>query len=145
MTLDADAAKPSLNSMLHGAGMRATLPRRAVLETIVGSDLHRSAEEVRRSLAERGVELPRSSVNNILGALARAGLIGRVDTLPGPTRFEHDATEHDHFWCVSCRVALNVSHRSIEVPPLPGSLTWTSVTYLGRCETCLHRSDESSL
>lgn len=133
-----DALSPATtsNARLHDAGMRSTLPRRAVLETIMATTDHRSAEEVRRALEERGIDLPRSSINNILGALARAGLINRVETLPGPARFERDTSDHDHFWCVGCREASNVPAHRIKPPPVAGRVLATAITHLGECETC---------
>ena len=119
--------------LLHNAGMRSTLPRRVVLETIAATPEHRSAEEI---LTERGIALPRSSVNNILTALARAGLIGRVDTLPGPIRFERDPSHHDHFWCTVCRRASNVPARRLVPPEAPGRVVATAITYLGECDGC---------
>ncbi len=116
--------------------MRATLPRRAVYEVVSTAGEHLSAEEVRQELIRRQIALPRSSVNNVLGTLAAAALIGRVDTLPGPTRFEHDTGAHDHFWCVGCRLVVNVPRYGGVIPPLPGALIRTAVTYLGRCDDC---------
>lgn len=116
--------------------MRATLPRRAVYEVVSTASGHLSAEEVRQELTRRRIALPRSSVNNVLGTLAAAGLVGRVETLPGPARFELDSVDHDHFWCTGCRLVANVPSRRRIVPPLPGTLTRTAVTYLGRCDAC---------
>jgi Fe2+ or Zn2+ uptake regulation protein len=133
-----DAVLPpaTSNARLHNAGMRSTLPRRAVLETIMATPDHRSADEVRRALEERGIDLPRSSINNILGAFAGAGLINRVETLPGPARFERDTSDHDHFWCVRCRRASNVPAPRIKPPPVAGRVLVTAITYQGECETC---------
>jgi Fe2+ or Zn2+ uptake regulation protein len=129
---------------LHDAGMRSTLPRRAVLDTIASTAEHSSADEVRRALAGRGIDLPRSSVNNILGRLATAGLIRRVDTVPGPTRFERDTSDHDHFWCGTCRLIANVPAREVTPPRLPGRLTTTAVTYVGECRACTTNRKEGN-
>jgi Fur family peroxide stress response transcriptional regulator len=129
---------------LHQAGMRSTLPRRAILDAVMATEAHRSAEEVRRALADQGIELPRSSVNNVLGRLAAAGLIGRVDTLPGPTRFERDASLHHHFWCTGCRLVADVPAREVDMPPLPGRLIRTAVTYMGTCTACSEQPERST-
>lgn len=131
------------NMRLHDAGMRSTLPRRAVLDTITATSEHRTAEEIRRALAERGIALPRSSVNNILTALARAGLIGRTDTLPGPTRFERDPSYHHHFWCTACRRVSDVPARRLTPPRVPGRVVATAITYMGECESCLGATADS--
>jgi Fe2+ or Zn2+ uptake regulation protein len=133
-----DALSPptTSNARLHDAGMRSTLPRRAVLETIMATPDHRSAEEVRRALEDRGIDLGRSSINNILGTLAGAHLINRVETLPGPARFERDTSDHDHFWCARCRRASNVPARRTTPPPVAGRVLATAITLLGECDAC---------
>ncbi len=133
---DALHSPTTSNARLRDAGMRSTLPRRAVLETIMATPDHRSAEEVRRALEERGIDLGRSSINNILGTLAGAGLINRVETLPGPARFERDTSDHDHFWCVRCRRASNVSALLVHPPLVAGRVMATAITHLGECEAC---------
>jgi Fe2+ or Zn2+ uptake regulation protein len=115
-----------------------------VYEVVSTAKEHLSAEEVRQVLTHRGIALPRSSVNNVLGTLAAAGLIGRVDTLPGPARFESDSTDHDHFWCDGCRLVANVSGDRGSLPPVPGTVTSTAVTYLGRCDACRSRNSAAS-
>ena len=121
---------------LRSAGMRATLPRRAILEMIQEGEHHWSAEEVRQNLTERNLPLPRSSVNNVLGSLASAGLIGRVDTLPGPARFEAETAQHDHFWCARCRSVINVQRADVPPVALPGSSERVAITYVGHCNGC---------
>jgi Fe2+ or Zn2+ uptake regulation protein len=129
-------ATPTSGVRLHSAGMRSTLPRRAVLDLVLATSEHRTAEEVRSALTEQGIDLPRSSVNNILGRLAGAGLIMRVDTLPGAARFERDTSTHDHFWCITCRSAFNVPAQPIDTPRVEGRIAATAVTHLGECTSC---------
>ncbi len=128
--------RQAVDGVLRGAGMRATLPRRAVLEMIREDATHWSVDDIRHGLVTRGITLPRSSVNNVLGSLTKGGLISRVDTLPGPTRFEADATPHDHFWCATCRSVANV--RRVKVPKidLPGVADRLAITYVGQCDAC---------
>jgi Fe2+ or Zn2+ uptake regulation protein len=123
---------------LRDAGLRVTLPRRAVLSLIIASEEHLTAEQVRDALSRQGVGLPRSSINNILGNLARRGVVGRVATLPGPARFEADCSAHDHYWCSGCGLIVNVPsrRRRSAIPPLPGTVTVETTTYIGECRHC---------
>jgi Fe2+ or Zn2+ uptake regulation protein len=120
---------------LRGAGLRVTLPRLAVLRTVGSSSEHVAADEIRALLASGGIELQRSSVFNVLGTLAEAGLIRRVD-LGGPTRFEPIGPTHDHFVCRSCRHIHNVAPADLPVPEVPGTVTATEVVYRGLCDGC---------
>ena len=135
---NADQESGSIGALLHSAGLRTTLPRRAVLAAVRAEVGHATAEEMRRALRARGIDLPRSSVNNVLDRLAEAGLIGRVDTLPGPARFESETSPHDHFQCRMCKAITNVAKTTIEsTPQLPGSLTQPATTYFGICHGCV--------
>jgi Fe2+ or Zn2+ uptake regulation protein len=129
-----------VGARLRDAGLRVTLPRRAVLGLITASDEHLTAEQVRGALSRQGVDLPRSSINNILGNLAHRGMIGRVVAVPGPVRFEADSSVHDHYSCSDCGLIANVpSRRRSAVPPLPGTVQVETTTYIGKCRDCQHR------
>lgn len=138
MTLTLAQSPPiaSADVVLRKAGMRATLPRRTILDIVRGGERHQSVEDVRHELGSAGLELPRSSVNNVLGTLAAAGLISRIDTLPGATRFERNVAIHDHFWCVTCRTASDVARAEMKPVALPGHATGLAVTYVGQCAGC---------
>lgn len=129
-----------VETRLRDAGLRVTLPRRAVLSLIIATEEHLTAEQVRNALSRRGVDLPRSSINNILGNLARRGVVGRVATLPGPVRFEAVSGVHDHYLCSGCGLIVNVPSRPRggAISPLPGTVTGETTTYIGECVDCLH-------
>lgn len=131
-----ELTQESAETVLRRAGMRATLPRRAILDAVRSRDRHWSVEDVRHELVTRHIDLPRSSVNNVLGNLAATGLVRRVETLPGATRFERNVAEHDHFWCVTCRSATDVARARIGAVTLPGPASALAVTYFGQCATC---------
>jgi Fur family peroxide stress response transcriptional regulator len=137
---DQESDSEGLGDRLHRAGLRTTLPRRAVFAAVEAESGHATAEEIRRTLRTRGIDLPRSSVNNVLDRLSQAGLIGRVDTVPGPARFEAETSPHDHFHCRVCKAIINVGPTRIESPPrLPGSPTQVATTYLGTCHGCAEK------
>ena len=135
-----DSAPELVGARLRAAGLRVTLPRRAVLGLITASEEHLTAEQVRDGLSRRGVDLPRSSINNILGNLSRRGIVGRVTTVPGPVRFEADSSVHDHYVCSVCGLITNVPSRNRRgaIPPLPGTVSGETTTYTGECHDCQH-------
>jgi len=146
--LAVDSGSELVGARLRDAGLRVTLPRRAVLGLIIASEEHLTAEQVREALSRRGVDLPRSSINNILGNLARRGVLGRVATLPGPVRFEADSGVHDHYLCSGCGLIVNVASRSRRgaLPPLPGTVRGATTTYIGECRDCqLREAGETSI
>lgn len=88
-----------------------------------------------------GVDLPRSSVVNILKSLSTAGLIRSVATLPGSVRYEASTEAHDHFHCVECGRITDVDAVEAPEPAVPGTVDRREITYLGRCHA--HAADFS--
>lgn len=121
---------------LRDAGLRVTLPRLAVLDVILATEDHLAADEIRERLEAADVNLPRSSVFNILSQLAKAGLLRRLE-LGGPARFERDSGAHDHFRCTSCGLVENVGAAELTQPAIDGRIDSASVLYVGVCEACL--------
>lgn len=93
---------PSTAEMIRAAGLRVTRPRTVVLDVLVESGGHHSAEAVHSMVGARGVTIPLTSVYNALSALTDAGLVMRADTGPGVTLFEHSHEWHHHFICRVC-------------------------------------------
>lgn len=123
--------------LLRSVGLRVTMPRLAVLGLVTSTGEHLSADAVRRRLHERGIDLQRSSVFNVLDRLSRAGLVKRVE-VGGATRFERDdGMIHDHFRCTSCGTIENVAAADVAVPAVAGRVDASSVLHIGLCPACL--------
>lgn len=132
----ATTAAVDASAALREAGLRVTLPRLAVLDVILATGDHLAAEEIRERLEAADVNLPRSSVFNILSRLSDSGLIRRLE-LGGPTRFEREGDAHDHFRCTSCGLVENVGSAEFTRPAVDGRIDSATVLYAGLCETCL--------
>lgn len=109
---------------LRAAGLRATLPRVAVLDTLAAAGGHRSADELLALLARERVRLARASAYNVLDDLVAAGLVMRADAGPGRARYEIAERWHHHFVCRRCE-------RVVDVPCLTGSRPCLEATVSG--------------
>lgn len=88
--------------MLRGAGLRVTLPRRAVLGWLTAHP-HSTVDEIGTGVRTVLDSVSTQAVYDILAACAAAGLVRRID-LPGqPARFERRTGDnHHHVVCRHC-------------------------------------------
>ena len=89
---------------LRKAGLKATLPRIRILETLESSEArHVSAEDVYKAMLEAGEDVGLATIYRVLTQFEAAGLVIRHNFEGGHAVFELDDREHhDHLVCVSC-------------------------------------------
>jgi len=86
---------------LRAAGLRLTPQRRAVIDVLSGERSHPSAEEVAAQVTHRVPGVSLSTVYKTLHEFANLGLVRELD-VPGPMRFDSEATDHAHIVCSGC-------------------------------------------
>jgi Fur family ferric uptake transcriptional regulator len=89
---------------LKDIGLKATLPRRKVLELFENSKVrHLSAEDVYRSLTAEGIDIGLATVYRVLTQFEQAGLLSRQHFETGKAVFElNQGGHHDHLVCLQC-------------------------------------------
>ena len=89
---------------LKRAGLKATLPRLRILETLEESpNRHMSAEDLYRALLAAGESIGLATVYRVLTQFEQAGLVIRHNFDGGSAVFELAASDHhDHLVCVRC-------------------------------------------
>ncbi|MDH5577908.1 MAG: ferric iron uptake transcriptional regulator [Betaproteobacteria bacterium] len=89
---------------LKDIGLKATLPRRRVLELFENSKVrHLSAEDVYRSLLAEGIDIGLATVYRVLTQFEQAGLLSRQHFETGKAVFElNQGGHHDHLVCLQC-------------------------------------------
>lgn len=135
-----------VSERLRAAGLKATRPRVAVAQTLHDMGGHRTADEVHARLADHGVDLPRTSVYNALGALAGAGVLLRADVGPGAVVYEAADTWHHHFVCRRCGDITDVPCVVGERPCLSpdgdvGVVDEAQVIFRGVCARCVKEGE----
>ncbi len=92
------------NHDIRKAGLKVTLPRVKILEILESNeDRHMTAEDVYKSLLERGEEIGLATVYRVLTQFVNAGLAEKHHFEGGQAIFELDrGSHHDHIVCVQC-------------------------------------------
>ena len=139
-----DAAQ--LGSALRGAGLRVTAGRLAVLETLTAQP-HADAETVFRTVLESLPGTSIQNVHNVLGDLAEAGLVRRIEPAGSPARYERRVDDnHHHVVCTACGAVADVDCVVGHAPCLHPSdaagyaIGTAEVTFWGLCPSCQERA-----
>lgn len=131
-----------LEGVLHDAGLKATRGRIAVLDALTVHP-HVDAETVFRAILP---ELPGTSVqnvHNVLGDLAAAGLIRRIEPAGSAALYERRIGDnHHHVVCTACGAVADVDcvvgHAPCLHPSEAGgyAIDTAEVTFWGLCPSC---------
>ena len=94
----------STTQSLKESGLKATLPRRKILELFEGSKVrHLSAEDVYKALMQEGIDIGLATVYRVLTQFEQAGLLTRQNFEHGKAVFElNQGGHHDHLVCLQC-------------------------------------------
>jgi Fur family ferric uptake transcriptional regulator len=89
---------------LRAAGLKATLPRRKILEVMESqTSRHMSAEDIYRLLLEADEDVGLATVYRVLTQFESAGLVTKHHFEGGHSVYELDqGNHHDHILCVKC-------------------------------------------
>ncbi len=89
---------------LKDSGLKATLPRRKILELFEASKVrHLSAEDVYKALMAEGIDVGLATVYRVLTQFEQAGLLSRQNFETGKAVFElNQGGHHDHLLCLQC-------------------------------------------
>jgi len=94
----------SATQSLKDSGLKATLPRRKILELFEGSKVrHLSAEDVYKALIGEGIDVGLATVYRVLTQFEQAGLLVRHHFESGKAVYElNEGGHHDHLVCLQC-------------------------------------------
>ena len=143
MTVTTAASDSSLRRDLHGAGLRTTAPRLAVLRLLRQSMQPLSHPEVVDRLADHGWD--RATLYRNLNDLARVGLARRTEMGDRLWRFmavgPATAHRHPHFVCGDCGQVVCLQDGAVRVAAgvgAPAALRRDEVEIVlkGRCDRC---------
>lgn len=97
-------AAMNIAQSLKDSGLKATQPRRKILELFETSKVrHLSAEDVYRALIAEGLDVGLATVYRVLTQFEQAGLLTRQHFETGKAVFElNQGGHHDHLVCLQC-------------------------------------------
>jgi len=89
---------------LKDIGLKATLPRKKILELFEASKVrHLSAEDVYKALIAENIDIGLATVYRVLTQFEQAGLLSRQHFETGKSVFElNEGQHHDHLVCLQC-------------------------------------------
>ncbi|MEO8204211.1 MAG: ferric iron uptake transcriptional regulator [Betaproteobacteria bacterium] len=89
---------------LKDIGLKATLPRKKILELFESSKVrHLSAEDVYKALIAEEIDIGLATVYRVLTQFEQAGLLSRQHFEAGKAVFElNEGQHHDHLVCLQC-------------------------------------------
>ena len=101
---------------LKEIGLKATLPRRRILELFEASKVrHLSAEDVYKALIAEGMDVGLATVYRVLTQFEQAGLLARQHFETGKAVFElNQGGHHDHLVCLQCGLVEEFYDEAIE-------------------------------
>ncbi|WP_100013328.1 peroxide-responsive transcriptional repressor PerR [Lentibacillus sediminis] len=127
---------------LKESGVRITPQRHAVLEYLVNSMTHPTADEIYKALEGKFPNMSVATVYNNLRVLREIGLVRELPYGDSSSRFDCNTTEHYHIICNSCGKIVDFHYPTLdEVESLAEQVTGFDISHhrmeiYGRCENC---------
>lgn len=138
-----------IEARLHKAGLKLTPQRYAVLDYLVRSLIHPTAEQIRADLNRRFPRASRATVYNTLNALRDAGLIHEIYMDDAVARYDANIEPHHHFICRTCGKLEDIPLDAVSEPSHRGLKSGYSVEYYeivmrGVCAPCGRKKSKRS-
>lgn len=141
MTVSDQRLKEALDT-LKGSGVRITPQRHAVLEYLIHSMSHPTADEIYKSLESKFPNMSVATVYNNLRVFQEIGLVRELTYGDSSSRFDCNTTDHYHAICDECGKIVDFHYPSLdEVESLAEQVTGFEVSnhrmeVYGTCDEC---------
>ncbi|HOJ30561.1 MAG TPA: Fur family transcriptional regulator [bacterium] len=101
------AGPPWAHKLFRGHGLRCTLPRDVILNFLLNTEEHLSAEDIYIHIHKKHPDIGLTTVYRTLEVLNRMGIIEKFDFGDRRARYEvvhhvHDKGHHHHIVCKTC-------------------------------------------
>ncbi|WP_205093050.1 peroxide-responsive transcriptional repressor PerR [Thalassobacillus pellis] len=127
---------------LKDSGVRITPQRHAVLEYLMNSMTHPTADEIYKALEGKFPNMSVATVYNNLRVFREIGLVRELTYGDSSSRFDCNTTEHYHAICNSCGKIVDFHYPTLdEVESLAEQVTGFNVSHhrmevYGTCDEC---------
>ncbi len=95
-------------ALLREHGGRVTPAKRLLAETLLASQVHRSAEQLAEQVQARAPDVHLTTVYRNLEELERLGLVERMHSGHGPATYHLASSPHGHLVCRGCGEIIEV-------------------------------------
>lgn len=133
---------------LKESGVRITPQRYAVLEYLLTSMSHPTADEIYKALEDRFPNMSVATVYNNLRVLKNIGLVKELTYGDDSSRFDCNLTEHYHVMCETCGDIVDFDYPPLdEVEAFAEKMTGFKVSHhrmelYGECPKCQAAKEE---
>ncbi len=123
-------------------GLPITVQRRVLMDAIVRTETHPTADELWELAKARIPGISRTTVYRVLDTFVDLGLVRRLPHPRGATRFDGDVSPHHHAVCTSCENVYDVQEANCAALPPPADLPLgfviegCAILFLGTCRDC---------
>lgn len=144
MTVSEGELKEALDT-LKGTGVRITPQRHAILEYLINSMSHPTADEIYKSLEGKFPNMSVATVYNNLRVFREVGLVKELTYGDSSSRFDFVTTNHYHVICESCGKIVDFHYPGLdEVEQFASHVTGFNVNshrleIYGNCPECAGR------
>lgn len=122
--------------------MRVTPQRLAIWRILAESRRHLTAEEIARRVQKRFPSLSLNTVYTSLERLVQEGEVNKLRSHSVSALYEIADQPHDHFYCLSCGVIIDIhegTNRKLQLPRALRkklSVKRAQISFHGYCEKC---------
>ena len=137
-----DRRLAEFESVCRARGLPVTVQRRTIIEAVLESAEHPSAEEVYLRVKDRLTNVSRSTVYRALETMVGLGALRRLNHSGVAVRYDPRLSRHHHLVCSRCNKVLDYENQSLDVLPLPRTgldgfqIDDFSVHFAGICAEC---------
>ena len=123
-------------------GLPITVQRRVLIDAVVRTDDHPTAEELWARAREVLPDISRTTVYRILDTFVDLGLVERVPHPRGAARFDGNTEPHHHLICTKCKQVFDAHDPICAYMGAPADapegfdVHSCSVLFLGVCRAC---------
>lgn len=109
-----DARLEAITELIRSAGGRATVTRQAIIETMIDSADHMTAEMLATEVRRRFPSINQSTVYRTLNFLESAGIVDHVHLGHGKAVYHLADRGHHHLACESCATVKEIPIEEIQ-------------------------------
>jgi Fur family peroxide stress response transcriptional regulator len=131
---------------LKSTGVRITPQRHAILEFLIQSMIHPTADDIYRALEAKFPNMSVATVYNNLRVFRESGLVKELTYGDSSSRFDFVTNDHYHIICDSCGKIVDFHYPGLdEVEHLASHVTGFQVNshrmeIYGSCPTCISQA-----
>ena len=137
-------------STLKENGIRITPQRQAILEFLITTNLHPTADEIYRALEKDFPNMSVATVYNNLRVFRNVGLVKELTYGDSSSRFDYRSHDHYHVICEECGKIVDFHHPGLEeVEQLASHMTNFEVSthrleVYGVCPDCVAEREKEA-